>query len=156
MNQKTKNETRQSAARLTLIPCMAALFILGSGCSSMHARNVREGHDGDRLTVANVQSEIRRGMAGGEVIDALGSPNILTTDENGWEVWVYDRIATDVAYSRSSGSIIGLVVFGSGGGLGGGSAEGGASSTSQRTLTVVVKFDAVKQVRDFAYHSSRF
>ena len=31
-----------------------------------------------------------------------------------------------------------------------------ASSTSQRTLTVIIKFDEEKKVRDFAYHTSRF
>lgn len=135
---------------------LVVVMAVGGGCASTHARNVQQGLDGDRLTVANVQAEVRKGMSGGEVVDALGSPNIVTTDENGWEVWVYDRIATDVAYSRSAGSIIGLVMFGSGGGLGGGGTSTGASSKSQRTLTVVVKFDAGGQVRDFAYHASRF
>ena len=32
----------------------------------------------------------------------------------------------------------------------------GTSSVSQRTLTVIVKFDADKRVRDYAYHASRF
>ena len=169
MNSKMSFEIRQSAPTRRLLEsgrkrvahsipmaCMVSLVLVGAGCASTHSRSVQEGLDGDRLTVAKVQSEIRKGMSGAEVIEALGSPNIITTDENGWEVWVYDRIATDVAYSRSAGSIIGLVVFGSGGGLGGGSAEAGASSRSQRTLTVVVKFDGSKQVRDFAYHASRF
>jgi outer membrane protein assembly factor BamE (lipoprotein component of BamABCDE complex) len=135
---------------------LVGFLMVSSGCASTHARSVQGGLDGERLTVAKVQTEIRKGMSGGEVIEALGSPNIVTTDENSWEVWVYDRIATDVAYSRSAGSIMGLVVFGSGGGVGGGSAEAGAKSQSQRTLTVVVKFDADKKVRDFAYHASRF
>jgi hypothetical protein len=95
-------------------------------------------------------------MSGAEVIEALGSPNIVSTDENGWEVWVYDKISTEVAYSRSSGGIIGLLVGGSGGGLGGASTDSGASSKSQRTLTVIIKFDGDKKVRDFAYHTSRF
>jgi len=146
----------QRTAQLAPMVCMAVFVWVGAGCASTHSRSVQEGLDGDRLTVAKVQSEIRKGMSGAEVIDALGSPNIVTTDENGWEVWVYDRIATDAAYSRSAGSVIGLVVFGSGGGLGGGGVDTGASSKSQRTLTVVVKFDGGKQVRDFAYHASRF
>jgi hypothetical protein len=32
----------------------------------------------------------------------------------------------------------------------------GAHSTTQRTLTVVVKFDASRRVRDFAYRQSSF
>lgn len=157
MNEPLVTAAHSGTGRqLTSFLLAAALVMMGSGCASLHARNVQKGLDGERLTVANVQAEIRKGMSGAEVIEALGSPNIITTDENSWEVWVYDRIATDVAYSRSAGSIIGLVVFGSGGGLGGGSADTGASSKSQRTLTVVVKFDGEKQVRDFAYRASRF
>jgi hypothetical protein len=75
-------------------------------------------------------------------------------------VWIYDKIATDRAYSESKGGI-GVLILGfggSGGGLGGGSASesAGASSTSQRTLTVIIKFDKEGKVRDFAYHTSRF
>ena len=51
-------------------------------------------------------------------------------------------------------------IFGGGGAAGGiggsGSASAGAASTSQRALTVIVKFDQEKKVRDFAYHQSRF
>jgi len=43
-------------------------------------------------------------------------------------------------------------------GLGGANADrsAGAASTSQRTLTVIIKFDNDKKVRDFAYHTSKF
>ena len=61
-----------------------------------------------------------------------------------------------MAYSESEGGIIGLIFGSSGGGLGAGSARSGATSTSQRTLTVVIKFDEDKLVRDFSYHTSRF
>jgi len=87
-------------------------------------------------------------MAASQVVEALGSPNIVTTDENRQEVWVYDKFATDVTYSASGGGA--WLVLGSVGGA------SGSASSSQRTLTVVVKFDQDKKVRDFAYHSSRF
>ena len=121
-----------------------------SGCSSAyyHAKQVHKADQLDRVTVGKVQSQIRIGMASAQVIEILGSPNIVTTDENRLENWVYDKIATDVVYSNESGGawlIIGSVYPNS-----------GASSTSQRTLTIVVKFDSDKKVRDFAYHSSSF
>lgn len=138
--------------QIVIILCVLCL----TGCASMHAKDVRKGMDGERLSVGNVQREVRKGMSGAEVIEALGSPNIVSTDENGWEVWVWDKISTDVSYSRSSGGIIGLVFGGSGGGVGGASMDSGATSKSQRTLTVVIKFDGDNKVRDFAYHTSRF
>jgi outer membrane protein assembly factor BamE (lipoprotein component of BamABCDE complex) len=114
----------------------------------------------DRVTVGTVQKEVRVGMSGAEVAAVLGSPNIVSTDEERREVWIYDKISTEVAYSTSSGGLSALILGGGsgvGGGIGG-SAGGntGASSTSQKTLTVIIKFDDAKKVRDFAYHASSF
>ncbi len=137
------------------------LVFLLTGCPARyHAQDAQSGLEGDRLTVGNVQREIHKGMSGSEVLEALGSPNVVSTDEAGREVWVYDKFATDVVASGSSWSIFGLGGgFGNSGAGGGGIGAGGsagASSTSQRTLTIIIKFDQEKKVRDFAYHSSRF
>jgi hypothetical protein len=95
-------------------------------------------------------------MPAADVADVLGAPNIVTTDDDRLETWIYDKISSDVTYSRSSGTVVGLLFGGSGGGAGIGSASSGASSTSQRTLTVILKFDEDDRVRDFSYHTSRF
>jgi outer membrane protein assembly factor BamE (lipoprotein component of BamABCDE complex) len=116
------------------------------------------------MTVGTVQKEIRKGMSGADVAEVLGSPNIVTTDGEGREVWIYDKISTDVTYSKDSGGVgIVLLVGASAGntvagglGHGGYSRSAGAESKTQRTLTVVIKFDEEKKVRDFSYHSSRF
>ncbi len=138
-----------------------------SGCQSAqeHAADVNAANAGaNNLTVGTVQREIRVGMSGGEVASVLGAPNIVTTDEERREVWVYDRISTNRAYSTSTGGVSALVLVGAlvgdtlVGGLGGGSysSSDGASSTTQKTLTVVIKFDDQGTVRDFAYHTSTF
>jgi outer membrane protein assembly factor BamE (lipoprotein component of BamABCDE complex) len=115
---------------------------------------------GERLTVGTVQKEIRVGMSGAEVAAVLGSPNIVSTDEERREVWIYDKMATDATYSTSSGGIASLILGGgssvAGAASGSANQSAGASSTSQRTLTVIIKFDNDKKVRDFAYHTSRF
>lgn len=141
----------------------AVLLVLSlSGCmsASQHSSEVQKGLAGDKLTVGTVQREIRHGMGGAEVAEALGSPNIVSRDEEGSEVWIYDRIATDSVYSTSAGGVSALILGGSGdvGGLGSGniSQGAGATSTSQRTLTIIIKFDEAGKVRSFAYHSSRF
>ena len=114
----------------------------------------------DRVTVGTVQREIRVGMSGAEVAQALGSPNVVSTDELRREVWIYDKFSTDVVYSTSNGGVAALI-FGGGGSVGGGTGGNvgrstGAASTSQKTLTVIIKFDEAKKVRDFAYHTSSF
>jgi len=131
------------------IGCLFLSFLFLSGCStaSSHLKSVKS-DAADKITVGKVQREIRIGMSSAQVIEVLGSPNIVSTDENRLEVWVYDKIATDVSYSNSNGGV--WLILGAVGG------NSGATSTSQRTLTIVIKFDADKKVRDFAYHSSSF
>ena len=148
--------------RVLVISLLSSL-ILGCSPASYHRDQVTAS-DGDKLTVGTVQREIKVGMSGGEVAAALGSPNIVSSDEDRREVWIYDRISTERVYSADSGGISSLI-FGGGpvgagvlGGLGGGNyaSESGAASTSQKTFTVIIKFDNQKKVRDFAYHTSRF
>lgn len=125
-------------------------------CSAGQHRQEVQDDEGDRLTVGAVQREIKVGMSGAEVASVLGSPNIVTTDEERRESWIYDKISSEVAYSRSSGTIVGLLFGSSGGGLGAGSKSAGAASSTQKTLTVIIKFDGNGLVRDFAYHTSSF
>jgi len=133
------------AMRFALILCTAVLC----GCgAAYHAKQTQQGLDGDRLTVGAAQRSIKVGMSGSQVLEVLGSPNIVSTDEEGREVWVYDKVSTDQVHSESGG-IWTL-------GLAGGAASSGSRSTSQRTLTIIVKFDQDAKVRDLAYHASRF
>ena len=133
----------------------AALALAGCLPAQEHARAV-QATPGGGLSVGSVQTGVRVGMTGAQVAAALGAPNVVTTDELRREVWIYDRIATDQIYSTSNGGL-GLVMFPGGGGIGPfGTYQSGARSTSQRTLTVLVKFDEGGRVRDFAYHQSRF
>ena len=140
-----------------LIAAFALIAVFTAGCSATHhAEDVRAADENDRMTVGTVQKEIRIGISATEVATILGSPNIVTTDDGRLETWIYDKISTDVTYSRSSGTIVGLIFGGSGGGAGVGSTNAGSTSSSQRTLTVIIKFDANNSVRDFSYHTSRF
>ena len=136
-----------------------AMALMGGAlmaCSATrHVEDVRA-EEADRVTVGTVQKEIKLGMSGADVAGVLGSPNIVTTDSERRETWVYDKMSTEVAYSKSGGSIVGLIFSSSGGGLGGGYSKAGATSTTQRTLTVVIKFDNDGLVRDFSYHASQF
>ena len=100
------------------------------------------------MTLGIVQKEIHAGMGQDEVATALGSPNIVTRDANGQETWIYDKVATEASYSRSDA--YGTILI-----LGAGSAAGAAAST-QKTLTVVIKFSADQRVESFTYHASKF
>lgn len=140
------------------------LFAL-SGCvsASQHQQDLHSTHERE-MTVGIVQKEIGVGMSQADVAEALGSPNIVTRDKAGNETWIYDKIATEASYSRSSGSV------GAGGGAGGVSGttlllglitggyskDAGAASSTQKTLTVIIKFDQDQLVKTFSYHASKF
>ena len=103
------------------------------------------------MTVGIVQKEIRIGMSQADVAAALGSPNIVTRDSEGKETWIYDKIATEAAYSKDM-SATGLVLslFGSY------SKQAGTMSSTQKTLTVITKFSKNNTLESFSYHASKF
>jgi outer membrane protein assembly factor BamE (lipoprotein component of BamABCDE complex) len=102
----------------------------------------------DRLTVGKVQGEIKVGMSAAQVAEILGSPNIVTTDDKRREVWIYDKVSTD-RVDTSSSAYGGLIILGA-------SSRDSSSSQRQRTLTIIIKYDEEKKVRDFAYNATQF
>ena len=102
----------------------------------------------EKLTVAKAQREIKIGMSSSEVVEVLGSPNMVTTDSQRRETWVYDKVSTNV---QTSSSVTGawLLLFYTEG-------RNRQSSSNQRTLTIIVKFDNNGLDRDFAYRTASF
>ena len=125
------------------------VLILFTSCqpASKHAESLGNS-DQERLTVGVVQKRIQVGMSQAEVAQSLGSPNIVTKDAKGKEAWVYDKAAREVTHSSDQGSVWFII--------GGYSKEAGASRSSQKTLTVVIKFDDKNLVEGVSYHSSQF
>ncbi len=119
------------------------LSVAAAGCGGGTAE-IKE----DRLTVGKVQGEIKVGMAASQVAEILGSPNIVTTDEKRREVWVYDKVSTDRVDTASSSHAT-LIILGT-------RSSDSSSSQRQRTLTIIIKYDEDKKVRDFAYNYTQF
>jgi F0F1-type ATP synthase membrane subunit c/vacuolar-type H+-ATPase subunit K len=143
-----------------------SFFVLNtlSGCISgaAHSRDLGSAQERS-MTLGLVQKHLRKGQSQADVATFLGSPNLVTMDRNDNETWVYDKIATEASYS-ASGLGLGAGALGAGvaqslalGGYGGSySRNAGAASSTQRTLTVVIKFDQNNVVESFSYHSSKF
>lgn len=145
----------------TLVVGIILVCLGTAGCMSAEKhRDAVRGDSTERISAGTVQREIRKGMTGDEVVSILGSPNMVTTDNERRETWVYDKVATEQVYSTSQGGLGGILGGASGalGGGGSGSFErgSGASSTNQRTLTVIIKFDENGRVRDYSYRQSSF
>ena len=113
----------------------------------------------NKLTLGKVQQTLQKGMSQGEIIVALGSPNMVTSDANGLETWVYDKLSTEVSSnSKKKGFNLLGGAIGSKIGIGataGSSSTNSNTSTSQKTLTVVLKF-IEKKLDTFAYNASSF
>jgi hypothetical protein len=112
------------------------------------------------FTLGLVQKGLRAGLSQADVAERLGSPNIVARDADGREAWVYDKVSSEIELSSSS---IGLGGLGSGAGgtLGGllgiaGGKRSEKAKSSQRTLTVVIRFSTSGAVESYTWHDSRF
>ena len=132
----------------TWIALGLCLAVGAAGCEGRRAEIKDDKTKEDRLTVGKVQGEIKVGIPASQVAEFLGSPNIVTTDEKRREVWIYDKVSTDRVNTASSfhGTIIIL----------GAASSASSSSQRQRTLTIIIKYDEEKKVRDFAYNFTQF
>jgi hypothetical protein len=139
-----------------------ALVVLAAGVVPAGAgeRGKAKGEASREFTLGMVQKELRQGLSQADVAERIGSPNIVTRDADGREAWVYDKVSSEVEVSSGS---VGLGGLGSGAGssVGGllGIAAGKRSEktkSSQKTLTVVIRFSAAGVVESFTWHNSRF
>ena len=129
--------------------CLQLVLVLPVGCMTAadHQRSLGSTQERE-MTLGVVQKEIRVGMSQAGVATALGSPNIVTKDDEGKETWIYDKIASEASYSTSGGGVSILIA--------GYSQSSGAASSTQKTLTVVIKYDKKGTVESVAYHTSKF
>lgn len=89
-----------------------------------------------RITLGNVQKSVRAGASSADVIEALSSPNIVTTNKDGTETWVYDKITSESEYAVGQNS--------------------GVAVRSSRTLIVVIKFDKNNRVENVQYRQTSY
>lgn len=118
---------------LLLLTLPAALLI--NGCAPVATIPQRQA-DAQKITLGFVQSRIKTGSSGDDVVTILGSPNIITTADNGNETWIYDKVSTDEE------SVTGILSE--------------VKSRSTRTMMVIIKFDATKKVSSVQYRQTTY
>lgn len=138
---------------------LAAMLLLATTAAS--AKEKPQASSPNMLTTGMVNLTLRVGeTTQAQIIETFGAPNITTLDATGSEMWVYDRQAT-VSSDSSGGFSIGLGIGGGGGDVVGGGGLGfgnrkSKSETTQRSMTLIIKFDNRKIVSDFKSRSSSF
>jgi hypothetical protein len=116
-----------------------ALILLVSGCVSVQPAQKAN------LTPGMAKTKIIKGQTTqNEILEVFGSPNIVTRNKSGSEVWTYDKASVETITSEIYGTIL----------IAGG--VGGKTATSARTFTLMIEFNDKNVVDDFSYRSSAF
>jgi outer membrane protein assembly factor BamE (lipoprotein component of BamABCDE complex) len=118
-----------------LLILLMPIMFLQIGCAPVATIPQRQA-DVEKITLGFVQSKIKVGVSGEDVVAVLGSPNIVTTADSGNETWIYDKVSTDEEYVSGIWS--------------------GVKSKSTRTMMVVIRFDANKKVSSVQYRQTSY
>jgi hypothetical protein len=117
------------------------------------------------LSYGTVTSQVVKGKTTQmDLLQTFGGPNIATTDRDGVETWVYERSATQTDVQSQSQTAQGAASLGAffkyvdlqASGSVGRSTSAASTSSSIRSLTVIVKFGADKTVADYSVRASTF
>lgn len=99
-----------------------------------------------------------------DILKLFGSPNNMTTSSSGNEIWVYDKVRTELSTTAEKGTAGGIIGGGIGIGSGGvGAAVGGSESKSKtnvvsttNTLTVIMEFNGNNILIDYSARQGRY
>lgn len=133
---------------------LLALLLLINGCAAIKET---VNYQRSNLTFGMVKKNLIKGQTTqSEILNLFGAPNITTTNKSGEEIWTYDKIAV-TKEDAAAGLTIG------GGGLAGAGVIGGAasvsgsnSSTSCRSITLIITFGEKDIVKDYAVMAQEF
>jgi hypothetical protein len=118
--------------------------------TAVHAQN---------LTLGKIQQSVKTGVSKEKILEDLGSPNMVTGSSADQETWIYDKVSTTTQSDAKveSGTVVGgaiLGLFGIGG-KASNTTAGATTTTSQKTLTLIIKFKG-DVVDSFATRMSSF
>ena len=99
-----------------------------------------------------------------DILKLFGSPNNMTTSGSGNEIWVYDKVRTELSTTAEKGTAGGIIGGGIGIGSGGvGAAAGGSKSKSTtnlvsttNTLTVIMEYNEKNILIDYSARQGRY
>lgn len=135
--------------RFLILICSGSTFL--AGCLATGPTQ-KEADSKNALTSGQVQITIKKDLTTQtEILEVFGSPNLVTMNSSGEDVWTYQRNAT--VSSASSSSVYGTVL------LFGGSTNTSGFEQSSRSMTLIIKFKEIngaKRVSDFSSRTSSF
>jgi|GEM_PF-1246238 len=130
------------------------------------------------LTYGATKGLVKKGVTTqSELLELFGGPDVMTTDKDGTEVWMYDKSTSTVSGSQASSStqadksqasvMAGFLGIPFIAGVGGGKASTQSQGTqetqgtntvtrSSKTITFIIKFNQDKTVKDYAVRQSKY
>jgi outer membrane protein assembly factor BamE (lipoprotein component of BamABCDE complex) len=126
--------------KLKLIPFTVLATISMTGCinnapvplATIPARQVET----QKITLGSVQRFVKRGASSADVVEALSSPNIVTSNSDGTETWVYEKTFSERESAFNSNASV--------------------SVSSTRNMIVVIKFDKNQVVENVQYRQTSY
>jgi len=113
------------------------------------------------LSYGLITSRVQKGVTTqADLIELFGGPNITTIDSDGNETWVYEKMASESEMSKTGkyearrlDLFFGLGLYGTRQANG---TEGTKFVHSIKTLTVIIKFNKDKTVKEYSVRAARF
>ena len=175
---------RNSTQRLLKLHCKFALWLLGfvvllfslGGCSQSSQQTSTQANASlsskraqtespSPLSYGSITSTVKKGTTTqSDLLSMFGGPNISTIDSDGNETWIYEKTTSETT-TNSQSSINAkaerLDVFFGLGFIHKGKGEGNVKSnttvsSSIKSLTVIIKFNQDKTVKDYSARASYF
>lgn len=132
---------------------MNKLAIIGiplflTACAATHQPST-EPISKSNLTAGQVSLTLKKDITTqAEVVEVFGSPNLVTQNASGEEIWTYQRHAT-VAAASSNSAYATIILLGA-------QSRSSGFEQSSRTMTLIIKFKDVKGVKTVSDFSSRY
>lgn len=130
---------------------MFSKFMIVSLLALVSCSSVGQKAQQSAINKKNAEAVLKKGTPQSKVLETLGSPNTVSSEGNGREVWSYLRSASNSGGTGVSGTLfrnsVGYLTDGWF------SASASESSRSSQDTTLIVYFDKMKQVTDFTFRS---
>ena len=124
---------------------VSSFISLFSSCSSMHPLDEKN----SSLTQGNVEMNLHTGITTkAEALEKLGSPNVVTRDGQGRELWTYQR-ATQTSRGNRFSDLGTLLLIGQ-------SRDQYGFENSSTMITLIIKFNNHDVIEDINSRTSHF
>jgi hypothetical protein len=122
-----------------IIFCAACVLIfLMTSCANRLTSNIDARSAAvEKFSLSLVQEKVKKGISDkGDVIKALGSPNLISKKANGKEIYIWDKRSYETESASARGAEVRL--------------------ENERTTTIAITFDEQGIVEDVTYRATSF